>query len=337
MIQIDGAKGEGGGQILRTSLAMSMATGRPFRIVNIRAARPKPGLMRQHLTCVLAAAEICGAQVTGASVGSAIVEFSPGKPKAGEYVFRIGTAGGTMLVLQAVLPALLRVEGRSTIRVEGGTHAKAAPPFEFFERCLMPLLNRCGARVRARLERRGFYPAGGGSVFIEVEPSSGVKPLELLERGEFRGSRATVILSRLPHEIADRELAVLRGRLSLDESGLQVVHVEQAVGPGNALAVEYEYEHLTEVFSAMGEPGRRAESVAEEAANAVRSYLRGGRPVGPHLADQLMTPLCLLAGGRYATGPLTEHSRTNIDVLRQFGGVVAASDDGVIEVASVVT
>ncbi|HVU63165.1 MAG TPA: RNA 3'-terminal phosphate cyclase, partial [Phycisphaerales bacterium] len=184
MIHIDGSQGEGGGQILRSSLALSMATGRAFRMSRIRAGRERPGLMRQHLTCVQAAATICSGEVTGATVGSQEITFAPGPVCAGNYHFSIGTAGGTTLVLQAVLPALLRAGGRSRIRVEGGTHNLAAPPFEFFDRALLPLLNRAGAVVRARLERHGFYPAGGGRVVVEIDPAGGPRPLELLARGK---------------------------------------------------------------------------------------------------------------------------------------------------------
>lgn len=333
MIQIDGSQGEGGGQILRSSLALSMATGTPFRIVKIRAGRAKPGLMRQHLTCVQAAAAVCGAQVNGASVGSQDVTFVPGAVRAGTYHFPIGTAGGTTLVLQAVLPALLRADGPSVISVEGGTHNKAAPPFEFFARALLPLLERSGVVVRARIERHGFYPAGGGRVVVEVEPTQEVRAVKVLERGARTGARAIAMVSRLPRGIAVRELEVLRERLALEQHETELVDVANPVGPGNAAVVELRYEHITEVFSSIGEVAKSAEFVARELAEEVRTYIADRRPVGAHLADQLMVPLAMLAGGEYATSELTEHSRTNIGVIEQFGGRVETLPDGIVRVA----
>lgn len=332
MLTIDGSQGEGGGQILRSSLALSMATGRPFRICNIRAGRARPGLMRQHLTCVQAAAQVCGATVSGASVGSQDVTFTPGPVRAGGYHFPIGTAGGTMLVLQAVLPALLRAGGASTVSVEGGTHNRAAPPYEFFERALVPVLNRAGAGLRVRLERHGFYPAGGGRVVVEMEPEGSPRPVELLERGSRVGGRGVAIVSRLPRSIALRELGVLRERLSLGEGETEVVDVRDPVGPGNAASVELRYEHVTEVFSGVGEAGKSAEVVAREVADEAREYIAARAPVGAHLADQLMVPLAMLAGGRYATGILTDHSKTNLEVMRVFGAEAREEEGGIVHI-----
>lgn len=319
MLTIDGSIGEGGGQILRSSLALSMATQTPFRIHSIRAGREKPGLMRQHLTCVLAAAEICGASVQGASVGSTEVSFAPGPVRAGNYHFAIGTAGGTTLVLQALLPALLRASGPSTLAIEGGTHCKAAPPFEFFERTLAPLFRRCGAGIAARLERFGFYPAGGGRIVIEITPPGQAVPLELHEAGSRMRASATALISRLSVTIAQRELAVLGQRLSLLENALHVVEVRNSVGQGNAAMVELVHEHVTEIICCAGERGLSSEQVANTIVDEARKYISRGLPVGEHLCDQLMLPLAMLAGGSYRTGPLSEHSRTNMLVLDSFG------------------
>lgn len=328
MLHIDGSQGEGGGQILRSALALSMATSQPFHLTNIRAGRPKPGLMRQHLTCVLAAQTISSAEVTGAAVGSREITFAPGPVKPGPYKFVIGTAGGTMLVLQAVLPALLRANAPSTITIEGGTHNEHAPPFEFVERALIPLLNRAGARVRLTLERHGFYPAGGGRIVAEIEQGPAPTPLILLERGEriggVGGAHARAIVSKLSGEIAMRELEVLRDRLALDEGQTEIVQVRDPVGPGNAACACLMYENVTEVFSQVGSPGRSSESVAKAIAEEAREYIAARRPVGTYLADQLMVPLAMLAGGRYATGPLSEHARTNMAVMRAFGSTVDA-------------
>lgn len=317
MITIDGSEGEGGGQMLRTSLALSLATGRPFRMVNIRAKRRKPGLMRQHLTAVTACAEVGSADVQGAEVGSRELAFVPGEVRAGDYTFSIGTAGSTMLVLQAVMPALLRAEGPSTLRVGGGTHARSAPPFEFFERVLLPIVNRMGPRVEARLERCGFYPAGGGRVFVSIQPSA-LRPVEIMERGATTGRTATALVSQLPGHIAERELAVVREKLGWEEACCRQRHAKDCAGPGNAVLVEIQSEHITEVFSAFGELGKAAEAVAGEAVDEARAYLACGAPVGPHLADQLLAPMALAGGGSFRTSSLTEHSTTNIEVIRRF-------------------
>jgi len=334
MIEIDGSRGEGGGQILRSALALSMVTGRGFRMSRVRAGRAKPGLMRQHLTCVQAAAGVCGARVEGAVVGSQDVSFVPGPVVAGVYSFAVGTAGSTMLVLQAVLPALLRA-GASTLTVEGGTHCLAAPPFEFVERALVPLMNRAGASVRLRMERHGFYPAGGGRVVVDIEPAQASPRFELLEAGPRLGMSATAIVSRLSPNVAARELQVLRTKLGLEPDAAHLVDVTDALGPGNAAFVEVRHEHVTDVFSTVGRVGVTAEAVAGEIVDQVREFGAAEKPVGWHLADQLMVPLAVLGGGAFATGPLTEHSRTNIETLGLFGVRVEERAGGVVEVATI--
>lgn len=321
MIELDGATGEGGGQILRSALALSMATGEAFRMTNIRARRPNPGLMRQHLTCVLAAQQICGAEVNGASIGSAILRFAPGPVRSGAYHFPIGTAGGTMLVLQAILPALLRAEGPSSVVVEGGTHNRAAPTFEFFERTLLPVLARAGVGLSARLERHGFYPVGGGRVRIEVRPPTveALRRVELCERGELRSRRATAIVSRIPGGIGEREVEALRDRLGLSDEELGVRDVRDASGQGNALLAEYGFDHVHSVFSVIGERGKSSETVAREVAEQVERYLCHRAAADEYLADQLMVPLATLAGGEFSTGKLSSHAQTNIDTVRAFG------------------
>src|SRR5688572_16449750 len=184
LITIDGSMGEGGGQVLRTSLALSLVTGKPFRIEKIRAGREKPGLLRQHLTAVNAAAAVGGAHVEGAALGSRELDFRPGPAKPGEYRFAVGTAGSATLVLQAVLPALLTARGASTLVLEGGTHNPFAPPFDFLDKAFLPLLRRMGARVEVALERPGFYPAGGGRFQVRVEPVERLERLDLPSRGD---------------------------------------------------------------------------------------------------------------------------------------------------------
>jgi RNA 3'-terminal phosphate cyclase (ATP) len=317
MITIDGSSGEGGGQVLRTSLGLSLVTGKPFLIRRIRARRPKPGLMRQHLTAVLAAAEVAGAQVQGASIGSGELSFVPGTVRPGEYSFDVGTAGSATLVLQTVLPALMLAGGPSRLSLRGGTHNTYAPPFDFLQKAFLPLLGRMGPRVDATLDHAGFYPAGGGEVTVAIWPAGHLRPIELLQRGPVVRRLARAIVSRLPRHIAQREADTLRRRLDWPEDCVAVEEVESP-GPGNVLIVELESEHVTEVFAGFGQRGVRAEAVAEGVAREVRRYLDAEVPVGPHLADQLLVPLALAGGGRFRTLAPSEHTRTNIETLRQF-------------------
>ncbi|MHC4608462.1 MAG: RNA 3'-terminal phosphate cyclase, partial [Planctomycetota bacterium] len=216
MLTIDGSIGEGGGQILRTSLGLSLVTGKPFRLEKIRAARPKPGLRAQHHTAVEAAAKIGRAEVTGAKIKSQEITFVPGEVEPGEYTFHVGTAGSATLVLQTVLPALILAKGPSTLTLDGGTHNPFAPPYDFLEKAFLPLVNRMGPTVRTKLNRPGFFPAGGGRFHVSVEPAAKLARLDLPDRGDVRRRSARVLLSRLPEHIASREIKVLRKRLGWD-------------------------------------------------------------------------------------------------------------------------
>lgn len=320
MLEIDGARGEGGGQILRSALALSLVTGTPFRIVNVRAGRKRPGLMRQHLTAVLAATEVGGARVAGAEVGSRELTFEPGRVRAGEYRFSVGTAGSATLVLQTVFPALALAGGPSTVTVEGGTHNPMAPPFDFLARAFLPLVGRMGPRATAVLERPGFFPAGGGRFRVAIEPARTFERLELRERGEIRARRATAVVALLARSIAERELKQVQSRLGWDASTLRIEHVAEAVGPGNVVTVELESEQVTEVFTGFGERGVSAERVGSAVADEAREYLAAGVPVGRHLADQLLLPMALGEGGVFRTMKPSGHTRTHVELLRMFLG-----------------
>lgn len=317
MLRIDGSEGEGGGQVLRTSVALSMVTGKPVRIDKIRARRAKPGLMRQHLTAVLAAAKVSQARVEGAEVGSTSLVFTPGPVTSGEYRFAVGTAGSVTLVLQTVLPALLTASGPSMLTLEGGTHNPLAPPFEFLDRVFLPLVGRMGPRVQAHLERPGFYPAGGGRFSVRIEPAPALAGFELLERGEIRRRQGTVILSRLPRGIAEREVQRLAQGTGWEPSCFEIREVD-SLGPGNAVLLELESEAVTEVFTGFGEVGVRAETVADRAVQEMRRYLAAGVPVGEHLADQLLLPLALAGSGAFTTVPLSLHAMTQIELIPRF-------------------
>lgn len=325
MIELDGSVGEGGGQILRSALALSMCTRQPFALHNIRARRAKPGLMRQHLTCVQAAQAVCDAQVSGAELGSRALVFEPRRVKAGDYRFNVGTAGSCTLVLQTVWPALMLAGEPSRLQLQGGTHNPMAPPFHFLERSFAPLLRRLGAGVELRLRRHGFYPAGGGEIdaTIHPAPAEGLRAFDLMERGAPRSAYAECLAPALPRSVATRELDALAEALGWSGEQLRTPPVRQNEGPGNALMATLEYEHVNEVFTQFGEKGVSAERVAHALAGELRSFERRDAALGPHLADQWMLPLALAVAGhggsaRFSCSEVTEHTRTNTGVIGSF-------------------
>ncbi|MBT8367051.1 MAG: RNA 3'-terminal phosphate cyclase [Deltaproteobacteria bacterium] len=317
MVTIDGSYGEGGGQILRTSLALSLVTGKPFSIHNIRAGRKKPGLMRQHLTAVNAAAEIGLAAIEGNRIGSRAFTFEPEMIKPGNFHFAIGSAGSCTLVFQTILPALLIAGEPSEIVLEGGTHNPFAPPFDFLEKAFLPVINRMGPNVDAVLEKPGFYPAGGGRFKVSINPA-GLNRINLLERGNINNKTARASVANLPVSIANRELKVVREKLEWNREVLKAVEVENSQGPGNILTVEIESENITEVFTGFGEKGTSAEKVAKRAVKSVLEYLAFNVPVGRYLADQLLIPMALAGGGKFRTLSPTRHTKTNVEIIKKF-------------------
>jgi RNA 3'-terminal phosphate cyclase (ATP) len=316
ILQIDGSMGEGGGQILRSALSLSLITGKAFHIGNIRANRDNPGLQRQHLAAVEAATAIGQAEVSGAVRGSQVLHFSPKQVTPGDYHFNVGTAGSTTLVLQTVLPALLKATGSSALLLEGGTHNPMAPPFEFLDKAFLPLIRAMGPRVNAKLDRHGFYPTGGGKIRVLIDPVPDLRRLDLTTRGEVR-IRATAIVANLPRLIAERELKVLKRELDLDSADLDLDEI-RTPAPGNIALVEVQSENVTEVFASFGAKEIRSETVAMRLVDEVKSYLAADLPVGQHLADQLLLPMAIGAGGSFVTMPLTMHSLTNMEVLKMF-------------------
>jgi RNA 3'-terminal phosphate cyclase (ATP) len=319
-LELDGSIGEGGGQILRTALALSLVTGTPFHIEKIRAGRSIRGLLRQHLTAVNAAAEVGRAQVVGAELGSQQLQFAPGKVAPGSYRFDVGTAGSATLVLQTVLPPLLIASGRSDLTLEGGTHNPHAPPFDFLARVFLPLVARMGPRLGATLERPGFFPAGGGRFTLSVAPAP-LSRLDLPDRGAVVARRARAVVANLPAGIAERELTVLAEQLRWSRDTLHAEEATASTGPGNVVMVEVESEHVSELFTAFGAKGLRAEVVAERAAQEALRYLAAEVPVGEHLADQLLVPMALAGGGSFRTLSPTRHTTTNAAVIRKFMNV----------------
>lgn len=316
LIELDGSQGEGGGQILRSALTLSMITAKPFRMERIRAKRPKPGLQRQHLTAVEAAAAICNAQVSGAQGGSQTLSFIPRPISSGEYRFAIGTAGSCTLVLQTVLPALWFADGESTLAVSGGTHNPAAPPADFLIRAWLPLMHSIGIDTEIDLVRHGFFPAGGGEIAARVRPVSALRSFQLSTRGKLLGAKAIAVVAAVPKDVATRELARVAARLGDIEQEVRVLSPRE--GPGNVLMVELRYPEVTEVFTAFGARGVRAETVADRAARDALQFRDSAATVGEHLADQIVLPMALAGHGTFSTTRLSPHLQTNIAVIQKF-------------------
>lgn len=318
MIEIDGAAGEGGGQVLRTALALSLLTRKPFRIVNIRAKRNKPGLLRQHLTAVQAAARVGEAAVDGAAIGATSLTFVPTALRGGAYAFAIGTAGSTMLVLQTILLPLTLAPKPSMIELEGGTHNPAAPPFEFIEQAYLPLLRRMGAEVSIELLRPGFYPAGGGRIHVSIAPAARLGRLDLEQRGEIVRRHGRAVVANLAYSIAQREAREVAEVLEWAPDSIDAHTLTGSAGPGNAVSVFVGAENVTNVFTTFGARGVSAEKVAHDAALQAKRYINSGAAVDEHLADQLLLPMAVGHGGVFTTTPLSLHATTNIEVIRRF-------------------
>jgi RNA 3'-terminal phosphate cyclase (ATP) len=321
MIQIDGSEGEGGGQVIRSSLALSMITGKPFTIDNIRGRRSNAGLARQHLTCVHAAKEICDAEVSGDRLRSSSISFLPGTVKPGDYCFQIGTAGSTTLVAQTVLPALMNCESDSTVTVVGGTHNQKAPPFDFFKEAYVKLVDEMGPTVAVELKTYGFYPAGGGKIEIDISPASHWYGLTLIDSQKFK-PYPIAIVSGLPRSIAQRECDTICRSANWPSKNSVIIEVENPRGPGNIVMIKLVSKSTTELFSEVGKIGVKAEQVARRVLKRSREFLTRGVPVGPHLADQLLLPMAIAATydqpSKFRTVALSQHSRTHIDIIKRF-------------------
>jgi RNA 3'-terminal phosphate cyclase (ATP) len=309
----------GGGQILRSALSLAMITGRPFELSAIRAQRPKPGLMRQHLAAVTAAATLCDAVVEGAEPGSSALRFAPGALRSGDFRFAIGSAGSTTLVLQTLLPAMLAAPtGQFCIEVSGGTHNPLAPSADFLQHCFLPLLRRMGACVTLELQRYGFHPAGGGQVRLQVEAGHRLQGLLLEERGALLQTRARALVANLPSAIGKRELQVLSEAVGGLQDHCKVIALSDCNGPGNLVELQVTHAHVEELFCGHGAKSRPAEQVALDALGPMQRYLQSNAAVGEHLADQLMLPLALAGTGRFTTTQLSAHMASNAEVIEAF-------------------
>ena len=334
IIEIDGSQGEGGGQILRTALSLSMITGKPFQLNNIRAGRKKPGLMRQHLVCVQASQRISNAVVEGAELHSQSLYFEPQAIQAGCYDFNIGTAGSTMLVLQTLLPALMLQDQPSQISIQGGTHNPMAPTAEFVALCFLPTLQKMGIQVDFVLEQAGFFPIGGGKINATIHPWQNRLPLKLIARDPVQTVRGYAAVLNLPDEIATRELAVLQQQLAL--STCQQAYLS-GISQGNTAYVTVQSAQHCQLFSALGEMRKSAERVAHDLARDVKKYLHSAAVVDEHLADQLLLPLALGKGGEFTAQVISEHTRTQAAMIQRFLNCdifLSATDSGLLDAPS---
>ena len=331
MIEIDGSHGEGGGQILRTSLSLAALTGQAIHITRIRAGRSKPGLAPQHLAGVLAAAKICQAQVEGARLRSTELTFRPqAPPQPGTYVFDVaeaiqgGSAGSITLLLQTVLLPLALVPGRSHLILRGGTHVPWSPSYEYVAHVYLPTLAGMGVRAISRLDRWGFYPRGGGQVTVDIiglaQGREALEPLELTERGSLQRVWGEAVACSLPSHIAQRMANRSRNVLAgVGLSGEITPRRVSGVGPGAYTFLAGEYGRSVAGFTALGERGKPSERVADEACQAFLAFHRQDAPVDRHLGDQLLLPAALAPGAsRYRVERITRHLLTNAYVIRRF-------------------
>lgn len=329
MIEIDGSRGEGGGQVVRTAVSLATLTGRDVCIESIRGSRDNPGLAPQHLTAVRGLAQICDAETEGAELRSTRLVFRPRQsPRSGRYHLDVsalsesGSAGSATLVLQALLPPLLFTGDTSRLLLEGGTNVPWSPPFEYVEQIWLPILARAGIRAHCRLDRRGFYPRGGGRITVEVVPLRGVsaRPLRLERRGPLGRIVGKAVACNLPAHIPQRMANRARNRLrELDVPIRLVPRRDSGPGPGAMIALVAGYAGAPAGFSALGEEGKPSDEVADEACDALLAHHDTGVPVDEHLADQLVLPLALAAGeSRYRIAAASSHLRTQVEIVRRF-------------------
>lgn len=322
LITLDGSHGEGGGQILRTALSLSLLTGRPFRIVKIRANRDKPGLRPQHLTAVQAAAELGNADVSGAAVGSRDLTFRPGGYEPRDLVIDIGTAGSTSLVLQTLhLPLALRAKQGVRVLLTGGTFNPKAPAFPFLDTTWRGYLDALGAPIALRMASAGFFPRGGGQIDAWIEPAQ-LRSLNQTERGKLVRIRGVAGTANLRPDIARRMAAQAEARLSARGWEVSVDTTEWS-SPGQGAAISLVAEHgrtIPATFVGLGERGKPSEVVADEAIAELLAFEEAeGGAVDPHSADQILLPLALAPGrSEYTVTEVTEHLRTNVATIQQF-------------------
>jgi RNA 3'-terminal phosphate cyclase (ATP) len=318
-IFIDGSTGEGGGQILRTSLTLSCVTGRPLHIENIRAARRNPGLAKQHLACVRAACEICDGKCQGASLGSGALDFQPGPVRGGNFNLDVGSAGSATLVAQTLLPALLLAEIPSTVTVTGGTHNPLAPPFDFLRETFLPAIATAGFQAKCKLIKHGFFPAGGGKITFDIQPwqKQADKTMDFRQRHDQPQIYARIYTAKLPAHIAQRQKRLLlQSQLHIQD--VEHFEVTDSDGPGNCVMIRLCAGRQTTVFTAFGMRGKPSEKVVGEVVKSAEDFLASNAAVDYFLADQLLIYMAILKSGCLTTNELSAHLSTNTEVIAKF-------------------
>jgi len=320
IVEIDGSFGEGGGQILRSSLSLSMLLERPLMIKNIRAGREKPGLMRQHLTAVNAAAKICNAELKGAEISSLKLEFYPGKVKTGDYKFEIGTAGSTTLVLQAVLPVLIMADGESNIILGGGTHNQFSPPLDFLARSFFKQICKMGPEITVDVDKYGFFPIGGGRFSVNIKPVNKLKSLDVLSRGKNISKTAYSYSSGIDENIGQKEMRIVEEKLGWSKENC-ISQMVDSPRPGNVVMLIDENENTTELFTGFGKKHYPLKKITIDALKEYTDYIQCDVPVYKYLADQLIIPMALAGNGSFITSEPSLHTLTNIEVVKKFLGI----------------
>jgi len=326
MIVVDGSFGEGGGQILRTSIALSSLLLKPVKVINIRAKRKPPGLKRQHMTAIKVLATLTNAEVKGLELGSMAIEFIPKVRRGGHFSFDIGTAGSISLVLQAALPVMLYASTSVSLTIRGGTDVPWSPPIDYVRNVLVPLLNEMGAKVNIRVERRGHYPRGGGIVHILVEPVKKLRPLRKLSRGSVLAIYGISHAVKLPSHVAIRQAKAAAS--VLERHGYRNVKIkteyyergkDQHLGPGSGIVLWAKTENSILGADALGARGKPAEKVGEEAALKLIDNLSTNAALDTHMSDMIVPFLAVAEGVSEITGArLTMHAYTNIEVVKKF-------------------
>ena len=338
MIKIDGSQGEGGGQLVRSALTLSLLTGDRVQIDNIRANRPNPGLSHQHLAAVKAAQTIGKGEVNGGKLGSTKLEFHPRTIKPGRYRFNIGTAGATTLVLQTVFLPLSVAKATSSIKITGGTHVPWSPSYDYMEMQWLPYMNKLGFEAHISLDLAGFYPKGGGQIQGRIKPIESIYPLEILDRGPLKQIRGISAVANLDRRIAERQRNQVIRRLG-DKYKLNDIRVRQLPSnfKGTIMLLLGEFEFSQCCYFSLGKPGKPAERVADEAINALESFMATNGVIDEYLADQLLLPLAFASGrSRFRSAKLTNHLITNADLIKKFINV-EIDIDGVIGQPGLVT
>lgn len=321
MIEIDGAHGEGGGQILRTAIALSAVTSEAVRVRNIRAGRTKPGLAPQHITSIEAVAEVCGAEVDGLYQGSRDIVFKPGQLVGGEFEFDVGTAGSIPLVAQSCLIPAFLSKAKVRMTVKGGTDVRWSPPIDFLRLVHLPIVDMLGGRCELGIVSRGFYPEGGGEVVLETWPSGGFSPLDLGSRGRVLRIVGVAFAQNLPdHVVARIKHAALKSLLDFKEVSIES-DLRRGPSTGAGIVLAAICENTVIGASALGAKGVRSEALGEGCASDLAETLRSGASVDEHMLDQVLAYMALAGrGSRVLAEGMTSHAETNIWVIEQFLG-----------------